>query len=281
MEETTVNAVQESGEGSQIDTQSTEVQQVNDGASASENQQSNVEPTETETSKPQSKEENAAWKQMRQEKEQAAQEAAQIKRDLNFARQYGKEWDVFTEEDVATKYGSQGITTWEQLAEAVEEHKRSSDPDEYYKELGKKAEQEKQQSKQKQNNETLKQKAFQEIKEKHISDFVNHKEYSQIVNKWTSGEENMPQEVMDAMNNGSSLIHAYELSQTKAKLTKYEIEESNKRNAESAMGSVTGKGGAGDEGIISKETFEANRHDSKWVSANYEKLNKSMKTWTK
>lgn len=280
MEETTVNAVQESGEGSQIDTQSTDVQ-VNDGASVSENQQSNVEPTETESSKPQSKEENAAWKQMRQEKEQAAQEAAQIKRDLNFARQYGKEWDVFTEEDVATKYGSQGITTWEQLEEAVEEHKRSSDPDEYYKELGKKAEQEKQQSKQKQNNETLKQKAFQEIKEKHISDFVNHKEYSQIVNKWTSGEENMPQEVMDAMNNGSSLIHAYELSQTKAKLTKYEIEESNKRNAESAMGSVTGKGGAGDEGIISKETFEANRHDSKWVSANYEKLNKSMKTWTK
>lgn len=280
MEETTVNAVQESGESSQIDTQSTDVQ-VNDGASVSENQQSNVEPTETESSKPQSKEENAAWKQMRQEKEQAVQEAAQIKRDLNFARQYGKEWDVFTEEDVATKYGSQGITTWEQLAEAVEEHKRSSDPDEYYKELGKKAEQEKQQSKQKQNNETLKQKAFQEIKEKHISDFVNHKEYSQIVNKWTSGEENMPQEVMDAMNNGSSLIHAYELSQTKAKLTKYEIEESNKRNAESAMGSVTGKGSTGDEGVISKETFEANRHDSKWVSANYEKLNKSMKTWTK
>lgn len=280
MEETTVNAVQESGEGSQIDTQSTDTQ-VNDGASVSENQQSNVEPTETESSKPQSKEENAAWKQMRQEKEQAAQEAAQIKRDLNFARQYGKEWDVFTEEDVATKYGSQDITTWEQFTEAVEEHKRSSDPDEYYKELGKKAEQEKQQSKQKQNNETLKQKAFQEIKEKHISDFVNHKEYSQIVNKWTSGEENMPQEVMDAMNNGSSLIHAYELSQTKAKLTKYEIEESNKRNAESAMGSVTGKGGAGDEGIISKETFKANRHDSKWVSANYEKLNKSMKTWTK
>lgn len=280
MEETTVNAVQESGESSQIDTQSTDVQ-VNDGASVSENQQSNVEPTETESSKPQSKEENAAWKQMRQEKEQAVQEAAQIKRDLNFARQYGKEWDVFTEEDVATKYGSQGITTWEQLAEAVEEHKRSSDPDEYYKELGKKAEQEKQQSKQKQNNETLKQKAFQEIKEKHISDFVNHKEYSQIVNKWTSGEENMPQEVMDAMNNGSSLIHAYELSQTKAKLTKYEIEESNKRNSESAMGSVTGKGSTGDEGVISKETFEANRHDSKWVSANYEKLNKSMKTWTK
>ncbi len=281
MDETLVNAGQVSGEGSRTNESVIETNvdvNVNEGAGVSDNQQANVEPTKTED-KPQSKEDNAAWKQMRLEKEQAAKEAAQYKRDLDYTKKIGKEYGVFSEEDIKAQYGNQGIDSWEKFEQAVEDQRKQSDPDEYYKELGKRAEQERQQKKNQEENDSLKKSTFEEIKNKHINDFVNNPKYSDVVSEWTKNNS-MPQEVIEAIDSGASLIHAYELYQKNTELAKLQTELSNKANAEAAMGSVTGKGSNSD-GLISKEVFEANKNNPKWVLENHDKLTKSMKTWIK
>jgi hypothetical protein len=59
---------------------------------------------------------------------------------------------------------------------------------------------------------------------------------------------------------------------------KFEIDQSNKINAASGTGSVVGNG-AVPQGFISKETFEMNKNNMKWVMDNLEQLEKDSKKW--
>jgi hypothetical protein len=54
----------------------------------------------------------------------------------------------------------------------------------------------------------------------------------------------------------------------------------NQTNAASSTGSVKGNG-LPDSGYISKEVFEANKHDQNWMNKNYENIKKSMNKWGK
>lgn len=81
----------------------------------------------------QSKEENAAWKQMRVEKEQALQAKSQIEKDLTYAKKYGN-LGVFSEADLKQQYGHQGINSWEDLDNYYAAQEKNVDP-EMYKEL--------------------------------------------------------------------------------------------------------------------------------------------------
>lgn len=59
---------------------------------------------------------------------------------------------------------------------------------------------------------------------------------------------------------------------------KLDIEQANKANAASSTGSVTGQG-AVPKGFISKDTFEMNKHNQKWVRDNLDQLEKDSKKW--
>jgi hypothetical protein len=54
--------------------------------------------------------------------------------------------------------------------------------------------------------------------------------------------------------------------------------EGNQKNAQSSMGSLTGQGSV-PSGFISKDTFERNKGNAKWVSDNLPNLRTSMKKW--
>lgn len=59
---------------------------------------------------------------------------------------------------------------------------------------------------------------------------------------------------------------------------KLDIEKANKANAASSTGSVTGQGNV-PQGFITKETFEMNKKNQKWIMDNYEQLEKDSKKW--
>lgn len=90
--------------------------------------------------------------------------------------------------------------------------------------------------------------------------------------------DGLPKEVLELQAQGESLPHAYVLYLNDTYKSKLGATEVNEKNAKSSTGSVTGNGSTG-TGDISKETFEAKKHDREWVIKNFSKITKSRAKW--
>lgn len=95
----------------------------------------------------------------------------------------------------------------------------------------------------------------------------------------------IPMEVWQQVQQGKSLVDAYakhENALLKAEIEKFKkgqvTQQANKSTAATAIGSVTGQGAIPTD-FISKETFEANKHDQNWMYKNYEQVRTSMNRW--
>ena len=96
--------------------------------------------------------------------------------------------------------------------------------------------------------------------------------------------EDVPAEVWKEVKAGRNLTDAYvryENKRLKDEMAKYQtqqqIEQANSKNAASSTGSAKTSGKTG--GFISKEDFEANKHDMKWVQKNLSTLEESRRYW--
>jgi hypothetical protein len=70
----------------------------------------------------QTPEQNAAFAQMRRKADQAEREKEKTKRDLEIAKKYGVQYGIFSEEDIAAKFGqSHGINTLEEFESALQQ----------------------------------------------------------------------------------------------------------------------------------------------------------------
>lgn len=97
--------------------------------------------------------------------------------------------------------------------------------------------------------------------------------------------DQIPPEVWQEVQSGKSLVDAYakhENSTLKTKLAeleaKFKAQETNQSNASSSPGSVTGNGDNPAD-FISRETFEANKKDQKWVIKNLTRIQASRAKW--
>lgn len=89
--------------------------------------------------------------------------------------------------------------------------------------------------------------------------------------------EQIPKEVWQLVNQGHRLASAYAIHENKLLKQQQQTQQANFKNAESSTGSVKSPGKTG--GYISKEVYEANKHNQKWMDANYSNLLTSMKRW--
>ena len=92
-----------------------------------------------------------------------------------------------------------------------------------------------------------------------------------------------PEEIPDEVwrikaERGISITDAYYRYENKLIKNKTAIEETNKKNAESSTGSITGNGDTSSE-FISADMFNKNRSNRDWVMKNFEKINKSRSKW--
>jgi hypothetical protein len=97
--------------------------------------------------------------------------------------------------------------------------------------------------------------------------------------------DTIPIEVWQEVNNGKSLVDAYtkhENSMLKTKLAEFETKlkalETNNANASSSPGSVTGNGDTKGD-FISREQFEANKKDQRWMIKNLSRIQQSRAKW--
>lgn len=91
-------------------------------------------------------------------------------------------------------------------------------------------------------------------------------------------EDGIPKEVLEYQAKGKSLPDAYNAYLKATYKSKIGATEVNEKNAKSSTGSVTGNGSTG-TGDISKETFEAKKHDREWVIKNFSKITESRAKW--
>jgi hypothetical protein len=94
----------------------------------------------------------------------------------------------------------------------------------------------------------------------------------------------IPPEVWQEVKTGRSLTDAYTRHENKLLREKLDgvqsqqqTQQANQKNAVDSTGSA--KSGKATQGFISKETFEQNRKNQKWMDANYDNLTSSMKHW--
>jgi hypothetical protein len=225
-----------------------------------------AEPVEPQQAKPvQTPEENAKFAEQRRAREAAEAKATKIERDYNVAKTFGA-YGVFSESDIAEKYGHLGITNYEQMAVAVRESEmkeKGVDP---------------------------------EIVKKYADDLPEVKEAREVKRNQEQWQEfsrefpdvkveNIPQEVLIEYGKGKPLTDAYaiyEARQTRIAKVKAQEEaakvKANETNAQTAMGSVETSGNT-DPGYISAEEFNNNRNNQEWVNKNFVKINKSMPKW--
>jgi hypothetical protein len=212
----------------------------------------------------QTPEENAKFAEMRRAREAAEAEARQVKKDYEIARKYGRDYGVFSEQDIAENYAHLGITDLAQFEAAVERQKMIDDgydPDiitekvEHLPEVVKARE--------------------QEFKTRNYSEFAEF--YRENIGQLPDFSE-LPKPVLDAFAKNESMKVAFMEWDYKQMTEKRKAEETNKKNADSSPGSVTGNGSIQDD-FISFDTFEANKHDQKWVNKNYNKIMESRAKW--
>lgn len=107
-------------EGATTTTSSTTVE----GTSVQNNSQvATSEPTTKQDDKT-----NSAFAEMRRRTEALEKESSQYKKDLQVSKKFGKD-GIHSESDIAKFYGKQGITTIEQLEDAIEAQQKGQDPE--------------------------------------------------------------------------------------------------------------------------------------------------------
>lgn len=89
--------------------------------------------------------------------------------------------------------------------------------------------------------------------------------------------EQIPAEVFQMVRDGHRLAAAYAIYENKLLKQQYQTQQANQKNAESSTGSAKSQGSTG--GFISREQFEANKTNQKWVIANLDLIEKSRKQW--
>lgn len=89
--------------------------------------------------------------------------------------------------------------------------------------------------------------------------------------------EQIPKEVWQLVNQGHRLASAYAIYENKLLKQQYQTQQANFKNAESSTGSVKTPGATG--GFISREQFDANKGDIKWVRKNLKRIEESRKHW--
>lgn len=248
-----------------------------------------TEVTQPTDNKPvQSPEENAKFAEMRRAREAAETKAAQIEKDYQIAKEFGAEWGVYSEKEISEKYGSQGITNYEQLKEAAWRYKMQQEGV---------------------NPDLIKQYVSEDPDVKWAREFRTRQEAEDFKNKnkvefltyfkkendrdFDVTKDTIPDEVWiqselyekSKGKEGKPLSDAYAIhysKQLKAKIaefeTKFKALETNQQNASSTPGSVTGNGSV-DTGHISFEAFESNKGDQGWVKKNLTKIMESRAKW--
>jgi hypothetical protein len=100
------------------------------------------------------------------------------------------------------------------------------------------------------------------------------------------GDE-IPPEVWKEVQNGKNLLDAYVRHENKilrdqlnGVQAKDQAAQANQANANSSTGSARGQG-TPTSGFISKEAYEANKHDQGWMMKNYDPIKQSMSKWGK
>ena len=197
--------------------------------------------------------------------ERARQEAAQQARDSWIAEQ-GYEWhgkpikteaeykQALKEQEIENKVRQQYSNVPDELLNELVESKRFRE-------------------------ETLAEKKAREEKE------AENKQYTDFLEAYPDVKpEDIPVEVWKEHKAGRNLLDAYvryENKRLKDEMAKYQtqqqIEQANSKNAASSTGSAKTSGKTG--GFISKEDFEANKHDMKWVQKNLSILEESRRHW--
>lgn len=226
-----------------------------------------AEPAIPQQEKPvQTPEVNAQFAEQRRAREAAEAKAAKLEKDYSVAKAFGAKYEVYSEADIATKYGHLGITTFEHMAEAAQEaemKEKGVDP-----EAVKKYAEELPEVKQ-----ARQAKRTQEQWQEFTKEFPDVK------------VENIPPEVLIDYDKGKPLTDAYALWEARqnriAKAKEKEDAEkakANETNAKAAMGSVETNGNT-DPGFISSEEFENNRGNQDWIKKNYNKIMDSRPKW--
>jgi|GEM_PF-1754860 len=260
-----VNALPEQNVDAQIDVQETPTEPVNAGNETSQPQ----------TEKPvQSPEENAHFAEQRRAREAAETKAANLERDYSIAKKYGAEYGVYSDTDIAEKYGHLSINNSEQLQAAIEKEAKDAeltekgmDPDIYTKEVSKAVEE---------HPDVLEARRTK----KNAENFGEFQQWH-LENVGTAPDvKDLPQQVIDAFNKGESMKNAFMEYDYKNLKSKQKAAETNQANAGTSPGSVTGNGASKGE-FISKESYESNKGDQSWLSKNYDILVKSMNKWGK
>jgi hypothetical protein len=238
--------------------------QNNEAVNNEPDQTNNAGPVEPQQgNEPQQKpaqtpEENAKFAEMRRAREAAEAKAAQIERDYNISRQYGADYGVHSEAEIAAKYAAQGIKTFEQFQQAVKAQEMADkgiDPDEV-KRLAEELPEVKEARQMKRDRESMV--ALQEI----APEITNA---SQI-----------PSEVLQAYIQGKDLASEYAIWKLKNDAMIRAKEKANAENAKGSMGSVSTNGTAND-GYFTKE--QVSKMTAAEVARNYEKICESTKKW--
>lgn len=247
---TSVNAEQVSDEGSQ------QMETVTG--------ESNAEVAEQQTGV-QSAEDNARYASIRREAEQKAREKAR-------------------DELIAEMYGDHGISTYAEYQRALEEANRQEElerlvqsniPEQYAQEMieNRKFREQYQAQMKEQEQKTQQEKMYQDFLEAYPE-----------FNDTTKANE-IPQEVWSKVKEGKNLTDAYNehlvkeyKKQLEALNAKEEAAKANQANAQTSTGSVKSEG-TPSVGYISKDVFEANKNNQKWMYEHFDEIKKSMGKW--
>ena len=207
----------------------------------------------------QTQEENAKFAEQRRAREAAESRANTLERNYSIAREYGAEWGVYSEGDIAEKYGHLGITTYDRFKEEVRKHKMQEqglDPDTVNKYVEEHPDV-------KTAREWKQQQEAQKFIDSNRLNFLNWFE-SENGRAFDAKTDIIPEEVWQASElyektngkEGKPLLDSYALYENKQLKAKQKAVETNKLNAESSTGSVTGNGNAKDT-TLTPEMIEA------------------------
>jgi hypothetical protein len=114
---------------------------------------------------------------------------------------------------------------------------------------------------------------------------AKNKMYQEFIDAYPDvNPTDVPPEVWQEVKSGRTLTDAYtryENRLLREKLggaqTQQQTQQANQANAAASTGSA--KSGKATQGFISKETYEQNRKNQKWMDANYDNVVSSMKHW--
>lgn len=127
---------------------------------------------------------------------------------------------------------------------------------------------------------------YQADKQTRAREQAQQKMYGEFLSAYPDTKpEEIPPEVWQAVKKGETLLSAYtryENKQLREKLAgtqqQQQTQQANEKNAAASTGSA--KSGKAGQGYISKEVFEQNKHNQKWMDANYDNIVSSMNKWS-